>query len=179
MHGKGTFYDPRLNDATQFPVAVKAGSANVHSDSDLITTKLASLHFYQLAIPAPQPPQNDRGFNFPAQRGKALFNGKAQCAPCRVPPLLTEPGFNQHTPEDLGIDDFQANRSPTKMYRTTPLEGLFSHRKGGFFHDGRFPDCVLSSTTTTATCRQALSDGEKTDLLTYFNDSLTLPTGSG
>jgi hypothetical protein len=64
MHGKGTFSDPRLNDATQFPVAAKAGSGAVHNDSDLITTKLAALHFYQLAIPAPQSRQNDRGFNF-------------------------------------------------------------------------------------------------------------------
>ena len=73
MHGKGTFYDPRLNDATQFPVAVKAGSANVRSDSDLITSKLASLHFYQLAIPAPQPPQNDRRVQLPRTEGKSAF----------------------------------------------------------------------------------------------------------
>src|ERR1019366_5595474 len=46
MHGEGTFYDPRLNDPTQFPVAVKAGSPNVRNDSDLITAKLAALHFY-------------------------------------------------------------------------------------------------------------------------------------
>jgi hypothetical protein len=45
MHGKGTFYDPRLRDTTAFPVAVKAGSANVRNDSDLITSKLAALHF--------------------------------------------------------------------------------------------------------------------------------------
>jgi len=45
-----------------------------------------------------------------------------------------------HTPEEMGIDDFQANRSPTKMYRTAPLSGLVSHEKGGFYHDGRYPD---------------------------------------
>jgi hypothetical protein len=43
-----------------------------------------------------------------------------------------------HSPQELGIDDFQANRSPTMMYRTSPLKGLFSHVKGGFYHDGRF-----------------------------------------
>ena len=24
------------------------------------------------------------------------------------------------------------------MYRTTPLAGLWTHQKGGFYHDGRF-----------------------------------------
>src|SRR3954453_20017706 len=28
MHGKGTFYYPRLNDASQFPIAAKSGMAN-------------------------------------------------------------------------------------------------------------------------------------------------------
>ena len=39
----------------------------------------------------------------------------------------------------MGIDDFQAKRSPDERYRTTPLGGLFTRAKGGFFHDGRFP----------------------------------------
>src|SRR2546425_4021689 len=53
MHGKGTFYDPRLNDPAQFPIGARAGSGNVRNDPDLITSKLPALHFYQLAIPAP------------------------------------------------------------------------------------------------------------------------------
>ena len=40
---------------------------------------------------------------------------------------------------EMGIDDFQAKRSPDERYRTTPLGGLFTRAKGGFFHDGRFP----------------------------------------
>ena len=31
-----------------------------------------------------------------------------------------------------------ALRAPDKAYRTTPLKGLWTHVKGGFFHDGRF-----------------------------------------
>jgi hypothetical protein len=53
-------------------------------------------------------------------------------------PLFTEPGWNMHTPAEIGIDDFQSNRSPDKHYRTTPLKGLWSHQTGGFYHDGRF-----------------------------------------
>jgi len=57
MHGKGTFFDPRLNDPAQFPVAAKAGFGNVRNSPDLVTFKLAAVHFYQLAIPAPKPPE--------------------------------------------------------------------------------------------------------------------------
>src|SRR5262245_41960748 len=37
MHGKGTFYDPRLNDPVKFPIAAREGFGNVRSDPDLIT----------------------------------------------------------------------------------------------------------------------------------------------
>jgi cytochrome c peroxidase len=50
-----------------------------------------------------------------------------------------------HTAEEIGIDDFQAQRSPDERYRTTPLRGLWTHTKGGFYHDGRFatlPDVI-------------------------------------
>ena len=43
-----------------------------------------------------------------------------------------------HTGEEIGIDNFEADRSPTGKYRTTPLGGLFTRSKGGFYHDGRF-----------------------------------------
>ena len=43
-------------------------------------------------------------------------------------------------PAEIGIDDFQSSRSPDRRYRTTPLGGLFTRQKGGFYHDGRFAD---------------------------------------
>jgi mono/diheme cytochrome c family protein len=137
MHGQGTFYDPRLNDPVKFPIAAREGFGNVRSDPDLITPKLPALQFYQLAIPAPAPPDGsfDRAA---ATRGKALFNNQAKCSTCHVPPIYTEPGWNMHTAEEIGIDDFQAKRSPDERYRTAPLNGLWTHQKGGFYHDGRF-----------------------------------------
>jgi hypothetical protein len=59
MHGKGRFFDPRLNDTNQFPVAARNGFGDIKrdEDEDLITSKSARLHFYQLAIPAPTPPK--------------------------------------------------------------------------------------------------------------------------
>jgi hypothetical protein len=137
MHGSGTFYDARLSDPKQYPVAAKSGSSNTRGVPDRVTSKLAALHFYQLAIPAPKPP--DGSFDkSAAARGQSIFNGKAKCSGCHVPPLFTEPGNNLHAPSEVGVDSFQADRSPTHMYRTAPLAGLWSHAKGGFYHDGRF-----------------------------------------
>ena len=137
MQGQGTFFDPRLNDPEKFPIDAATGRWNIRSDPDLVSSKLAPLHFYQLSIPAPEPPSGS--FDAAAaSRGAELFSGAAGCAECHVPPLYTEPGYAIHTADEIGIDDFQANRSPTEGYRTTPLAGLWSHTKGGFYHDGRF-----------------------------------------
>jgi hypothetical protein len=139
MHGKGTFVDARLDDPLRFPIAARAGFSNVRNDPDLITSKLPALQFYQLSIPAPRPAHGSFDGQA-AEKGKALFNGRAGCATCHVPPLFTEPGWNMHTPAEIGIDDFQSSRSPDLRYRTTPLRGLFTRQKGGFYHDGRFAD---------------------------------------
>jgi len=167
MHGKGTFVDVRLNDASQFPVAAAAGLADVRSQPDLITAKLPALHFYQLAIPAPRPPAGSFDASA-AARGSQLFTGKAQCASCHVPPLYTEPGWNTHTAAEIGIDDFQASRDPDHRYRTTPLAGLWAHQKGGFYHDGRFatlPDVIRHYDQTFGL---QLTDGEVADLTEFL-----------
>ncbi len=137
MNGKGTFWDPRLNDPVKFPVAARAGFANVRPQQDLVTDKLAPLHFYQLALDAPKPPAGSFD-EAAAGRGKQVFESTARCATCHVPPIYTEPGWNMHKPEEIGIDDFQAKRSPDERYRTAPLRGLWTHQRGGFYHDGRF-----------------------------------------
>ena len=137
MHGVGTYVDARLKEPNQFPVAARSESWNSRGKPDRITPKLAALHFYQLAIPAPPAP--DGSYDKPAAaRGGALFAGKARCSSCHVPPLFTEPGHNLHTPAEIGVDSFQSDRSPTRAYRTAPLKGLWTHQKGGFYHDGRF-----------------------------------------
>ena len=137
MGGSGTFVDPRLNNATRFPLAAANGFANVANSPDLVTSKLAALHAYQLALEPPPAPK-DGYAPAAAARGKTLFEGVADCARCHVPPLYTEPGHNLHTALEIGIDDFQAMRSPQCGYRTAPLKGLWTHTKGGFYHDGRF-----------------------------------------
>jgi hypothetical protein len=167
MHGSGTFVDQRLADARQFPVSARSGSSNTRGTPDRITPKLAALHFYQLAIPAPTPPSGS--FDAAAAgRGKEVFDGKAKCASCHVPPLFTEPGQNLHTPAEMGVDSFQADRSPTHMYRTAPLAGLWSHQKGGFYHDGRFASLRDVVDHYDSHFRLGLTGREKGELVEYL-----------
>ena len=167
MYGSGTFYDPRLNKSEQFPAGARAGFGNLRNTPDRVTSKLAALHFYQLAMPAPKPPKDF--FNKEAaSRGKEVFEGKAKCATCHVPPLFTEPGWAMHTPDEIGIDDFQANRSPDKRYRTTPLRGLFTRMKGGFYHDGRFGTVEEVVTHYDNHLKLRLSEAERMDLAEYL-----------
>jgi mono/diheme cytochrome c family protein len=167
MHGSGTFFDARLNDPDQYPVAARSGSWNTRGTPDRITARLAALHFYQLAIPSPKAPKGSFD-EAAAARGKAVFEGRGQCATCHVPPLYTEPGNNLHKPEEIGVDSFEADRSPTHMYRTAPLAGLWSHQKGGFYHDGRFATLRDVVGHYDDMLRLGLSDGEKSDLVEYL-----------
>ena len=167
MQGQGVFYDPRLDDADSFPIAAANQLGHRSSSPDLITPKLAALHFYQLALEAPTPPSGSFDEKA-AARGEALFAGKARCASCHVPPLYTEPGWNLHTPEEIGIDDFQASRSPEGRYRTTPLRGLWAHQTGGFYHDGRFATLLDVVCHYDSAFHLGLSGGEKGDLVQFL-----------
>jgi len=167
MHGSGTFFDPRLDDAAKFPVAARAGMGHTRADEDKVTAKLAQLQFYQLAIPAPAAPEGtfDRRA---AARGQTLFNARANCASCHVAPLFSEPGWAMHSGAEIGIDDFQASRSPDGMYRTTPLKGAWSHAKGGYYHDGRFATLLDVVKHYNDTFSLHLSAAEMNDLVEYL-----------
>lgn len=170
LHGNGVFYDPRLADATKFPVAARAGLGNVRPSrlsDDGVTSRLPALHYYQLSIPAPTPPAgsfNQRS----ADSGQALFNGRARCSSCHVPPIFTEPGWSMHTAEEIGIDNFQASRSPDNRYRTTPLKGAWSRAKGGYYHDGRFATLRAVVEHYDRLFGLRLSETEMNDLVEYL-----------
>lgn len=169
MHGKGRFFDSRLNNADQFPIAAANGFADlphINPDDDLITSKLAPLQLYQLSIPAPKPtiPFNKDA----AERGDELFSGKAGCNNCHVEPLWTEPGWNLHTAGEVCVDSFQADRGPDHRYRTSPIGVLTTHLKGGFYHDGRFPDLNAVVDHYNKCMSLGLTDSEKSDLIQYL-----------
>ncbi len=189
MHGKGRFFDPRLNNSSQFPIAAANGFGDlphIRPDEDRITPKLAALHFYQLGIPA-LTPRPGRDFDpGAAKRGDDLFTGKARCNNCHVAPLWTEPGWNLHKPSEIGIDSFQADRSPDRAYKTMNLAGVFAREnglfmnpanKGRFYHDGRFATLLDVVNHYNVLFGLGLTDQEKIDLVEYLkslpNDKVT------
>jgi hypothetical protein len=74
MRGIGRFFDPRLNNAAKFPIAAANGFGDlphIPPEQDRITKKLPSLHFYQLAIPAPAP---QPGVDLTSQQPNAVMH---------------------------------------------------------------------------------------------------------
>lgn len=177
MHGQGDFYDPRLDNAAQFPIAAANKFGHVTSPTDLVTSKLPALHAYQLSLLAPEPPAGSFD-QVAAIAGQAIFNGSGKCASCHVPSLFTEPGWNMNTPAEIGIDSFQADRAPDKAYRASPLKGLWTHTKGGFYHDGRFATLmdVVNHYNTHFTL--GLTDVQKADLVEYLKSLGGSSTGT-
>src|SRR5687767_14094954 len=180
LHGVGRFFDPRLNNPAKFPIAAANGFGDrphISPEQDRITKKLPSLHFYQLAIPAPSP---EAGVDFnvaAAARGDELFVGKAKCNDCHVKPLWTEPGWNLHKPEEIGIDSFQADRGPDRVYKTQNLAALFvrerglfmrPENKGRFYHDSRFKTLLDVVNHYDIQFDLDLTDAEKRDLIEYL-----------
>lgn len=165
MHGIGNFDDGRLANAKQFPVAARAGLAHVRNKRDLITPKLGALQVYQLSLPVPHSKRFDRAA---ARRGKAIFDGKGRCSSCHMPPAFSDAGWNLHTGQEICTDNFQADRSPTLRYRTTPLRGIVAKMKGGFYHDGRFPTLGAVVDHYDSCFKLGLSPREKSDLVQYL-----------
>jgi mono/diheme cytochrome c family protein len=167
MHGQGNFTDSRLDNAEKYPVAAKNRMGHTRNKVDLVSKHLPALHFYQLALKAPHPPRGSYD-KAAALRGKQLFEGQATCANCHLAPTFTEPGFNMHKPEEICTDSFQADRSPDGMYRTTPLRGIWSHAKGGYYHDGRFSDLAAVVKHYDSCFGLNLSAGQQHDLVEYL-----------
>jgi len=167
MHGRGNFYDERLDNAAKFPVAARNRMGHTRVNGDKVRYKLPALQAYQLSLAAPKPKSGT--FNeAAARRGKAVFDGKGRCASCHMPPTYSEPGNNLHTPAAICTDDFQAQRSPTNEYRTTPLGGLGTRTKGGYYHDGRYRTLGEVVQHYDSCFGLGLSGREKSDLVEYL-----------
>ncbi len=68
MGGQGSFFDPRVNVFVNDPI-------------DRVTANLPALYEYQLTLQAPEPLPGSFD-SVAAQRGKAVFEGRAACADC-------------------------------------------------------------------------------------------------
>jgi mono/diheme cytochrome c family protein len=180
MRGVGTFFDERLDDTNKWPIAAtfRFGHTSVDNpDNDQVTSKLPALQMYQLSIPAPKPRPGVDFDAAAAARGDALFSGMANCNSCHREPLWTEPGWNDHTPLEMKIDSFQADRSPDGNYKTMNLTGVFIRErglfmnpanKGRFYHDGRFQTLTDVVDSYNTRFNLNLTAQEESDLVEYL-----------
>ena len=159
MGGHGSFSDPRIGvSITQKP--------------DQVTPKLPALLAYQLSLRTPPPPA--KSFNAPAaRRGEALFNGAARCSTCHIPPLYTDVNKGPdastpllHTAAEVGQEPRYAERSATKLYRTTPLRALWQHPP--YFHDGSAADLRAVVEHYNRVFALNLTERQKADLVEFL-----------
>ena len=111
-----------------------------------------------------------------AKRGDELFSGKAKCSTGHVEPLWTEPWWNLHTPSEIGIDAFQADRAGSPLSngaarRLVDAQQSVAKRdrfafgqSGGFYHDARIPRLRDVINHYNDLFHLGLSDAEKRDL---------------
>ncbi len=157
MHGHGYFADPRINWVVD----------NRQGD-DLVTDKLPALQAYQYSISAPPPPANSFDFSA-AARGRMIFAKKGQCASCHSGPLFTDviDGGNLHPQSaSVAIDKEYVNRTATKLWRVSPLKGIWQHPP--YFHDGSAKTLNDVVSTYNKANNLNLSNGEMHDLVEYL-----------
>lgn len=89
------------------------------------------------------------------------------CASCHIGATSTDNNSGQlHAPSETGMDATYAMRTANKMYRTTPLRGLWQHPP--YFHDGSartLPDVVEHYDRARGL---GLTDQQKHDLAEYL-----------
>jgi hypothetical protein len=187
MHGNGNFNDSRFEfidpktGKPKYPAALRGSFDKLRHTPDEVTSKLASLHYYQLSLKAPTPPAGS--FDpAAAKRGEQVFNGQGECSDCHMPPLYTDAGFNAHTPKEIclrnskgEIDTFQADRGPRGLNPgtlvTPQLSGLWARSKRGFYHDGRYPTLMAVVDHYDSCFGLGLSTGEKSDLVEFLKSN--------
>jgi len=157
MHGHGHFSDPRIG-------------VDVSNPPDLVSPKLAALRTYQFSLESPAPIAGTFDADA-ARRGRAVFNSVAQCASCHVGSAYTD--VNQgilHTPAEDGQDPVYALRSATKLYRTTPLRGLWHPPQltGPYFHDGHAGTLAAVVDHYVQLRGLSLTSQQRADLIEYL-----------
>src|SRR6185295_6398640 len=116
----------------------------------------------QLSLSAPPPPAGT--FDAAAAaRGQAVFTGAGQCATCHSGSTFTDANTRLHPPSEIPTDPEHAARSASKMYRTTPLRGLWQHPP--YFHDGSAPTLENVVDHYNRVRKLGLTAGQRTDLV--------------
>jgi len=157
MHGHGYFADPRINWAVDY-----------RQGDDLVTDKLPALQAYEYSLSAPTPPANSYDIAA-AARGRVIFSVKGQCASCHSGPSFTDviDGGKLHPQSaSVAVDKDYVNRSATKLWRVTPLKGIWQHPP--YFHDGSAKTLTDVVDRYNEVNHLQLTPSERSDLTEYL-----------
>jgi hypothetical protein len=157
MHGHGHFVDPRIG-------------VDKNNPPDLVSSKLKPLLAYQLSLETP-PPIPGTFDAAAARRGHAVFNGVAKCNSCHLGGAYTDINAGRlHSGAEVGQNPAYALRSVTKLYRTTPLRGLWHPPQltGPYFHDGNATTLQAVVDHYVAHFGLTLSAQQKFDLVEFL-----------
>ncbi|HTL35888.1 MAG TPA: hypothetical protein VL326_22315 [Kofleriaceae bacterium] len=150
---------------------------------DCVSNYLPALQAYQLSIGAPvlSTLSDNAGLqdfatahNLPtsfdatgAQRGETVFNGKASCDACHTGAQFTDANRMLH-PADASVsaDPSYVQRSASKMWRTSPLHGLWAHPP--YFHDGSAATLADVVARYNDKLNLGLTPAEQSDLTEYL-----------
>lgn len=160
MHGHGSWVETRATPPE-----------NVQNPPDMVTEKLAALQAYQLSIKGPPAPVGSVD-PAAAARGQVVFDGAGKCATCHLGTQFTDAPGRLHSPTEVVSEPEPNNgpsfalRSATKMYRSTPLRGLWQHAP--YFHNG--VATTLDAVVEVYNRRKALNltAQQKADLVQYL-----------
>ena len=156
MGGLGTMVEPRLNLSI------------THGTVDLVTDKLPALQAYQLSLKAPAAPAGSFDA-VAAARGRLVFEGAGRCATCHSGAAFTDANSTLHPVADSMAEPESrsyASRSATKLYRTTPLRGAWTHAP--YFHNGSAATLEAAAQTYNVKKGLGLSAQEVADLAQYL-----------
>ena len=166
MHGAATFFDARFNNKDQYPVSAKSGSGNTRNMPDKTTPSRRCISTNSRFLRRRHQPGHTTRPHSNAERRSSTVQGSVRPVTYRRSTPSRDTTCTRR--DEIGIDSFQADRSPTHMYRTAPLAGLWTHQKGGFFHDGRFATLLDVVDHYDAQFKLNLSDTNKKDLVEYL-----------
>jgi mono/diheme cytochrome c family protein len=151
MHGHGNFADSRLG-------------IDIRQSPDMVGPKLGALRSYQHSLVAPPPPAGSIDA-VAASRGRSVFDNS--CASCHIGATNTDNNSGKlHAPSETGMDDAYAVRTANRMYRTTPLRGLWQHAP--YFHDGSAATLADVVGHYNRVRHLSLTDQQQRDLVEYL-----------
>ena len=169
MHGtEVTFYDPRLSDPAQYPVAARSDRG----------TRGASIQATPRTSWTPSTTTSSRSPRRNRRKVRSMPPRPLGATPSSSARHSVRPAMSHRSTRSRGTRSIPPPRSASTTSRQTarrrtaighhPLAGLWSHQKGGFYHDGRFATLDDVVNHYDAFLGLDLTNTEKRDLVQFL-----------